>query len=81
MLKCPAAELTSNGNFYAAGGDSLAAARILTGMRKRFGISLTLDRFFEVDTIASMAGYLQQALADRPVDRPASGLRSTAGAP
>ncbi|MEO9237065.1 MAG: phosphopantetheine-binding protein, partial [Jatrophihabitantaceae bacterium] len=63
VLKCPVGELTSDGNFYAIGGDSLAAARILTGMRKQFGISLTLDRFFEVDTIASMAGFLHQALA------------------
>ncbi|MFD3700115.1 amino acid adenylation domain-containing protein [Streptomyces sp. NPDC058646] len=40
------------------GGDSIAAARILTAARKRFGITLTLDQFAEVDTVRAMAAAL-----------------------
>ncbi|MDA5283059.1 amino acid adenylation domain-containing protein [Streptomyces sp. Isolate_45] len=41
------------------GGDSIAAARILTAARKRFGVTLTLDRFAEVDTVRAMAAVLR----------------------
>ncbi|MFJ1867556.1 amino acid adenylation domain-containing protein [Streptomyces sp. NPDC088097] len=40
------------------GGDSIAAARILTAARKRFGVTLTLDQFAEVDTVRAMAAVL-----------------------
>lgn len=63
VLKCSPDELQPDGNFYAVGGDSLAAARILTGVRKRFGISLTLDRFFELDSVRAMADFLDTARA------------------
>ncbi|MDQ2956506.1 MAG: amino acid adenylation domain-containing protein, partial [Actinomycetota bacterium] len=61
VLKCSDSELELEGSFYAVGGDSLAAARILTGVRKHFGISITLDRFFEVDTIRTMAAHIAAA--------------------
>jgi pyochelin synthetase len=72
VLRCGEDEPAVEGNFYAAGGDSLAAARILTGVRKRFGISITLDRFFEVDSIGAMAAHLEQAIAGKAeADQPA----------
>ncbi|WP_228979337.1 non-ribosomal peptide synthetase [Streptomyces sp. DH12] len=37
------------------GGDSIAAARILSAVRKEFGVTLTLDRFVELETIRAMA--------------------------
>ncbi|MFF5706530.1 amino acid adenylation domain-containing protein [Streptomyces sp. NPDC012794] len=40
------------------GGDSIAAARILTAARKRFGVTLTLDQFSEADTVRAMAAVL-----------------------
>lgn len=40
------------------GGDSIAAARILTATRKRFGTTLTLDQFAEIDTVRAMAAVL-----------------------
>ncbi|MBT2402869.1 MULTISPECIES: non-ribosomal peptide synthetase [unclassified Streptomyces] len=40
------------------GGDSIAAARILTAARKRFGITITLDQFAEIDTVRAMAAVL-----------------------
>ena len=66
VLRCPADELGLDDNFYAAAGDSLAAARILTGVRKQFGVGITLDRFFEVDTIRAMATHIESALGQQP---------------
>ncbi|WP_448317492.1 non-ribosomal peptide synthetase [Streptomyces sp. CO7] len=40
------------------GGDSIAAARILTAVRKRFGVTIPLDMFAEMDTVRAMAATL-----------------------
>ncbi|MFF4371330.1 amino acid adenylation domain-containing protein [Streptomyces sp. NPDC001594] len=40
------------------GGDSIAAARILTATRKRFGTTLTLDQLAELPTVRAMAAAL-----------------------
>ncbi|WP_051795528.1 non-ribosomal peptide synthetase [Streptomyces sp. NRRL S-87] len=40
------------------GGDSIAAARILTATRKRFGTTVTLDQFAEMDSVRAMAAHL-----------------------
>ncbi|GAB2737110.1 non-ribosomal peptide synthetase [Amycolatopsis magusensis] len=53
VLKCEAPPATAT--LFDLGGDSLAAARILAGVRKRFGVGLTLDRLPEVDTVRRMA--------------------------
>lgn len=50
----------------ALGGDSIAAARILTAVRKRFGVTVPLDMFAEMDTVRALA----EALA--PHDEEAS---------
>ena len=54
-----------DGDFYDLGGDSLAAARILTGVRKRFGVSITLDRLHEVQTVRAMAACVEAARSTR----------------
>jgi amino acid adenylation domain-containing protein len=43
---------------YELGGDSLAAARILTAVRRQFGIAITLDRMPEVETVRAMASHI-----------------------
>ncbi|GLV87128.1 hypothetical protein Slala03_68170 [Streptomyces lavendulae subsp. lavendulae] len=45
------------------GGDSIAAARILTAARKRFGVTLTLDQFSELETVRAMAAVLMPGVA------------------
>lgn len=42
-------------SFYDLGGDSLGAARILTEVRKRFGVTIPLDQLYEVRTVRRMA--------------------------
>ena len=65
VLRCRAEELELDRDFYAAAGDSLAAARILTGVRRQFGVGITLDRFFEVATIRTMAARIESGLAEQ----------------
>jgi amino acid adenylation domain-containing protein len=55
VLRVPAESIEPGTDFYDLGGDSLAAARIFTGVRKRFGVSITLDRLHEVRTVHAMA--------------------------
>jgi amino acid adenylation domain-containing protein len=61
VLRVPAADIGPATDFYDLGGDSLAAARVFTAVRKQFGIGLTLDQLHQVRTIAEMAGFLAAA--------------------
>ena len=55
------ADVGVTSNLYDLGGDSLAAARILTGVRKQFGVTITLDRLPEVDSVRAMAAQIGAA--------------------
>jgi amino acid adenylation domain-containing protein len=61
VLQVAETDIDPEGDFYDLGGDSLAAARILTGVRKRFGVSITLDRLYEVQTVRAMAAFVEAA--------------------
>jgi amino acid adenylation domain-containing protein len=63
VLKLPDVDATSN--LYDLGGDSLAAARILTDMRRQFGISIRLDQLPEVETVRAMAAHIGVARAEQ----------------
>jgi pyochelin synthetase len=56
-------DVDATSTLYDLGGDSLAAARILTGVRKQFGVTITLDRLPEVETVRAMAAVVSLALA------------------
>lgn len=55
VLKLPATSIEPASDFYELGGDSLAGARVFTGIRKQFGVSITLDRLYELRQLAAMA--------------------------
>jgi amino acid adenylation domain-containing protein len=59
ILKLAETEIDPDRPFHELGGDSLAAARVLTRVRKRFGVGITLDEFYEVETVRSMAAHLE----------------------
>jgi amino acid adenylation domain-containing protein len=61
VLKTPEMDVTST--LYDLGGDSLAAARILTAVRRRYGITIALDRLPEVETVRAMAAQIALARA------------------
>lgn len=55
------ADVDPTATLYDLGGDSLAAARILTGVRKQFAVTITLDRLPEVETVRAMAAQISRA--------------------
>jgi len=61
VLPVAAAEIDPATDFYDLGGDSLAAARIFTAVRKQFGVGITLDQLHQVATIRQMAGFIAAA--------------------
>jgi amino acid adenylation domain-containing protein len=70
ILRTPPESIGPDVDFYDVGGDSLAAARIFTGLRKQFGVSITLDRLHEVRTVRAMATWID---AERPATADAAG--------
>jgi pyochelin synthetase len=61
VLRVEESTIPPSVNLADLGGDSLAAVRILTGVRKRFGVGITLDQIFEVDTVRRMAAHVDAA--------------------
>jgi pyochelin synthetase len=72
LLQVPAADIGPDTDFYDLGGDSLAAARIFTVVRKRFGVGITLDQLHQVRTVRAMAAFVAAA-------GPAPGIAGGAG--
>jgi len=64
VLRLPPAAVGPDSDFFDLGGDSLAAARIFTGARKRLGVSITLDRLHEVRTVRAMAAFIEAGRDD-----------------
>lgn len=65
VLRRAESEIARDADFYDLGGDSLAAARILTAVRKAFGVGITLDRLYEVRTVRTMAAAVDALCAER----------------
>jgi amino acid adenylation domain-containing protein len=61
VLKVPPQDIGPDSDFYDLGGDSLAAARIFTAVRKKLGVGITLDHLHQVRTVRAMAGFLEAA--------------------
>ena len=61
VLRLPAASIAADADFYDLGGDSLAGARIFTGIRKQFGVSITLDRLYDLRHPYAMAAAVAEA--------------------
>ena len=57
VLRTDAVDATTT--LYDLGGDSLAAARILTRVRRQFGVGITLDRLPQVATVRAMAAHIE----------------------
>jgi pyochelin synthetase len=61
VLGVPATGIGPATDFYDLGGDSLAAARIFTAVRKQFGVGIALEQLYQVRTIALMSGLIAEA--------------------
>ncbi|WP_327432451.1 non-ribosomal peptide synthetase [Streptomyces sp. NBC_01236] len=51
----PGAHVTGDTNFFATGGDSIRAIRLLSWMREAFGVELPMSRFFRNPTPEALA--------------------------
>ncbi len=63
VLRVP--DVPYDATFYDLGGDSLAAARVLAEVRKRFRVTIPLDQLYEVRTVEAMAARVATATANR----------------
>ena len=61
VLDLPATDIGADADFYQLGGDSLAAARIFTRVRKQLGVGITLDQLHQVRTIRALAEFVAGA--------------------
>lgn len=68
-------------DFFALGGQSFLAARVVARLARRFGIELGVRAIFEHPTVAGLAELLRAAPAGRPDDRPVRQDESVTGAP
>ncbi|MGI9344352.1 MAG: phosphopantetheine-binding protein, partial [Gammaproteobacteria bacterium] len=58
-------ELGVHDDFFALGGHSLMATRLVARIRDRLGVDVALEDFFAMPTIASVAAVVEQRRADR----------------
>ena len=56
------AEIGVQDNFYELGGDSLLATQIVAQLREMFAIELSLNHFFDKQTIAGVAECIEEIL-------------------
>jgi amino acid adenylation domain-containing protein len=61
MLEVPASALGPASNFFAQGGDSLAAARLLARLEETCGAALSLEDLFAAPTLAELAALVEAA--------------------
>lgn len=58
----PAARAGRHDDFFRSGGHSLAAARLISRVRARFGVEVALQAFFRFPTIAQLAEQVEAAM-------------------
>lgn len=57
-----------NASFFQLGGNSLVATQVLSRLNQSFNVKLNMRDLFEYSTIALLAGCLQQAQGDAPIE-------------
>ena len=62
ILCCAADDITSQSDFFGMGGDSLSAGRFLSTLRRKMGISLSVDKFFNATRVCDVACTVDDAL-------------------
>ncbi|OLR93075.1 non-ribosomal peptide synthetase [Actinokineospora bangkokensis] len=64
VLSLPA--VGAHDNFFALGGHSMAAMRLVGALRGEFGVDVSVREVFEAPTVVGLAGVLAGATAGRP---------------
>lgn len=53
-----------NDNFFALGGHSLAAVKVVSMIREEFGIEIGVRTLFDKPTVGGLAGVLEDAIRE-----------------
>lgn len=61
VLSCSPRDIDSNTDFFAAGGDSLGAGRLLSLLRRRFKLRLTIDILFSNASVHDLTNLVHSA--------------------
>ena len=59
-------DVAADARFADLGGDSIAAARIVTSVRREFGVVIPLHKLPQVDTVRRMVAYLSSVTGGQP---------------
>ncbi|PSN61584.1 acetyl-CoA synthetase-like protein [Corynespora cassiicola Philippines] len=62
VLSCSLNEVDFDTDFFVAGGDSLGAGRLLSLLRRRFKVRLTIDMLFASSSVKDLADLVQSEL-------------------
>lgn len=60
--------IDENTDFFHVGGSSLQAAAMLVHIRRRFGLSLTMQQIYDCPTLQSLAGIINAGQASSKID-------------
>ena len=66
LLACPLTEVPGEMDFFALGGDSLSAGKLLSALRSEFGVSPPVDLVFRDGSVNSLATFIETKLSALP---------------
>ncbi|KAK3361859.1 hypothetical protein B0T24DRAFT_690371 [Lasiosphaeria ovina] len=79
ILSCAPTDIPRHVNFFALGGDSIRAGKLLSALRSEFGVSPPVDLVFRDGSVTSLAAHLDERLQHtaRLAKRPSSSSSTT----
>ncbi|XVU22786.1 amino acid adenylation domain-containing protein [Actinoplanes sp. CA-054009] len=66
------------GDFFAAGGDSLVAVRLLSALHREFGVALTLRELYAAPTLTALTAAAEEGIDARETAGEGTGVRAAA---